>query len=232
MADPFDRVAVESLRVLTGRRIERRYCPEDELLPASQRVYGSSVARMIADLDSSPGGAPSDEEELAQQLQEMAREPSVVNLVNLIILEAIEARASDIHIEPFEKALKVKYRIDGLLHDMSPPPKQLQPAIASRIKIMAGMNIAERFVPQDGHIAFADPQGQDRPPRGDRAHDLRRKRGHAHPGPLHRPDRHGAAGPDPRPACNSSLACWSGRTASCWSPAPPAAARPPRCTPR
>ncbi len=160
MADPFDRTAVESLRVLTGRRIERHYCPEGELLEASRRVYGSSVARMIADLDVPAGAGEPDQEQLTHQLQELAREPSIVNLVNLVIHEAIEARASDIHIEPFENDLRVKYRVDGMLHEVSPPPKRLQPAIVSRIKIMAGMNIAERFVPQDGHISFEAPSGK------------------------------------------------------------------------
>ena len=70
------------------------------------------------------------------KLEELAREPSVVNLVNLIILEAVEALASDIHVEPFEKTLKVKYRIDGILHEVSPPPKRLQPAIVSRINVL------------------------------------------------------------------------------------------------
>ena len=160
MADPFDRAAAEAVRVLTGKRIERYYCPEAELVDAGRRLYGSTVARMIADLDTAPGGAEPDEQELTSQLQEMAREPSVVNLVNLVILEGIEARASDIHVEPFEKTLKIKVRIDGILHELSPPPKRLQPAIVSRVKIMAGMNIAERFVPQDGHIAFSAPKGR------------------------------------------------------------------------
>lgn len=160
MADPFDRQAVESLRVMTGFRIDRHYCPEKELVEASHRVYGSSVARMIADLNGHPASPEADEEELAHHLQELAREPSVVNLVDLIILEAIESRASDIHIEPFEKVLKVKHRIDGILHEMPAPAKRLQPAIVSRIKIMASMNIAERFVPQDGHIAFTCPRGK------------------------------------------------------------------------
>ena len=159
MADPFDRTAAESVRVLTGRRVERYYCPEEELLDAARRVYGSTVARMIADLKVDVDAADTDEAELTGQLQEMAREPSIVNLVNLILLEGLEARASDVHVEPFEKTIKVKYRIDGVLHEVSPPPKHLQPAIVSRVKIMAGMNIAERFVPQDGHIAFAGPHG-------------------------------------------------------------------------
>jgi len=74
--------------------------------------------------------------------------------------EAIEGRVSDIHIEPFEKAIKVKYRVDGILHETSPPPKRLQQAIVSRIKIMAGMNIAQRFLPQDGHITIDGPRGK------------------------------------------------------------------------
>src|SRR5205814_3188042 len=132
---------------------------ESDVMAALRRLYGSSVARMIADLDDSPDTDAS-AQDLTIQLQEMAREPSVVNLVNLIILEAIESRASDIHLEPYEKIFKVKYRIDGLLQEMPPPPKRLQPAITSRVKIMAGMNIAERFVPQDGHIAFQSPRGK------------------------------------------------------------------------
>jgi type II secretory ATPase GspE/PulE/Tfp pilus assembly ATPase PilB-like protein len=173
MADPFDRLAVETVRVLCGRRVERYYCPQRELAEATRRLYGSSVARMIADLNAGSGGIPKRDVsrlgsgssdtadiELTSQLQELAREPSVVNLVNLVILEAVDAHASDIHVEPFEKELRIKYRLDGLLHDAAPPPKSLQPAIVSRIKIMAGMNIAERFVPQDGHISFQSPRGK------------------------------------------------------------------------
>ncbi len=159
MADPFDKTCCDAVRAFSGRRIRRFYCSEGDLLVALRRFYGSSVARMIADLDD-PASATPTAQDLTVQLQEMAREPSVVNLVNLIILEAIEARASDIHLEPYEKELKLKYRIDGLLQEVSPPPKRLQPAITSRIKIMAGMNIAERFVPQDGHIAFQNPRGK------------------------------------------------------------------------
>jgi type II secretion system protein E len=159
MANPFDSSACDALRVLTGKSIRRLYCPEPEILSALRRLYGSSVARMIEEFDDS--GAPAaNSADITVQLQEMAREPTVVNLVNLIVVEAIEARASDIHLEPYEKVFKVKYRIDGLLQEVAPPPKRLQPAITSRVKIMAGMNIAERFVPQDGHIAFQSPRGK------------------------------------------------------------------------
>ncbi len=163
MADPFDRDAYETVRVLTGKRIKRDYCPKPQLTEAIRGAYGSSVSRMIADLDASAeSGTPPEvsEEALASQLQELAREPTIVNLVNLIIAEAIDARASDIHVEPFEKSINVKYRIDGVLHQREAPSKKLHPAIVSRIKIMSGMNIAERFVPQDGHINFAAPRGK------------------------------------------------------------------------
>ncbi|MHC4676157.1 MAG: ATPase, T2SS/T4P/T4SS family, partial [Planctomycetota bacterium] len=80
--------------------------------------------------------------------------------MNLVILEAIDARASDIHIEPFAHQVKIKYRIDGMLVEKTPSSKRLQAAIISRIKIMANMNIAERFVPQDGHIEFAGKNGR------------------------------------------------------------------------
>ena len=79
----------------------------------------------------------------------MANEPTVVNLVNLIVSTALRERASDIHFVPFENFLQLRYRIDGLLHEKPPPPRQLHAALVSRIKIMADMNIAERYLPQD-----------------------------------------------------------------------------------
>lgn len=161
MADPFDRQALDVARLLTRKVIDPVYAEEKDLVEAIGRAYGSNVARMIANLDEADVRASIDTSaDTAAHLIELAREPTIVNLVDLVIHEAIEARASDIHIEPFEKVLKIKYRIDGLLHEMSPPPKHLQSAITSRVKIMGGMNIAERFVPQDGHIDFNSPRGK------------------------------------------------------------------------
>jgi type II secretory ATPase GspE/PulE/Tfp pilus assembly ATPase PilB-like protein len=116
----------------------------DDLAPTEQRSDGDN-----GNGDYSPA-----------KLHELAREPSLVNLVNLVILEAIDARASDIHIEPFEREVKIKYRIDGILVEKTPSSKRLHAAIVSRIKIMANMNIAERFVPQDGHIEFIGKNGR------------------------------------------------------------------------
>jgi len=163
MTDPFQPQVIEDLRFVTGYAIRRYYADPKELEDAILKFYGSNMARMMDNL------APADqrtEEELTNgefspaKLQEMAREPSLVNLVNLIILEAIDARASDIHIEPFEHEVKIKYRIDGILQERTPSSKRLRAAITSRIKIMADMNIAERFVPQDGHIEFTGRKGR------------------------------------------------------------------------
>ncbi len=165
MADPFNHEAIADLRLLTGLSIRRCYCPTADLEKAILKYYGSNVARMLRNL--APGEkAETPEADLegeqlsAAKLHELAREPSLVNLVNLILLEAIESRASDIHIEPFEKDVRIKYRIDGILIEKSSSPKRLHAAIVSRVKIMGNMNIAERFVPQDGHIEFSAAKGK------------------------------------------------------------------------
>ncbi len=164
MTDPFQPQVVEDLRLVTGCSVHRYYAEPKDMENAILKFYGSNVARMMDDLV--PAEQKGETEELDNgdyspaKLNELAREPSLVNLVNLVILEAIEARASDIHIEPFEHQVKIKYRVDGMLVERTPSSKRLQAAIISRIKIMAGMNIAERFVPQDGHIEFAGKKGR------------------------------------------------------------------------
>jgi len=164
MTDPFQPQVIEDLRLVTGCSVHRYYADPREMENAILKFYGSNVARMMDDLV--PADQQKETEELENgdyspaKLNELAREPSLVNLVNLVILEAIESRASDIHIEPFEHQVKIKYRIDGMLVERTPSSKRLQAAIISRIKIMAGMNIAERFVPQDGHIEFSGKKGR------------------------------------------------------------------------
>jgi len=163
LTDPFQPQVIEDLRLVTGYPVRRYYADPLEMENAILKFYGSNVARMMdnlvpAEQHSEPEMDNGDYS--PAKLHELAREPSLVNLVNLVILEAIEARASDIHIEPFERAVKIKYRIDGMLVEKTPSSKRLQAAIISRIKIMAGMNIAERFVPQDGHIEFMGKNGK------------------------------------------------------------------------
>jgi len=151
MENPLDFETVDYIRMLSGRGVDRAVCTESDLEAAMRTFQGFTVERMIEDFAVREGELEQEADEIGH-LREMASEPTVVNLVNLIIVRAVRERASDIHVEPFERELKVKYRIDGVLHEMPSPPKHLHPAILSRIKIMADMNIAERYLPQDGHI--------------------------------------------------------------------------------
>lgn len=159
MVDPGDFGASDEVAVVTGRPVEPAPISEDVFAELMRTCYGTTAAAMAARLGGGGEGSADDlianlEAVETDDLHRMAEQPSLINLVNLIIVEAIRARASDIHVEPFEKELKVKYRIDGVLKEQSPPPKHLQPAITSRIKIIGAMNIAERYVPQDGHITL------------------------------------------------------------------------------
>ena len=114
----------------------------------------------------------------------MAQEASVIKLVNEIFMEAINERASDIHVEPYENELSIRYRIDGVLHEASVPPQisRFQAAIISRIKILSSLNIAEKRLPQDGRIKFQVGGAADRRPRQRDPHAVRRRHRHAHPG--------------------------------------------------
>jgi general secretion pathway protein E len=119
------------------------------------RYYGQeqqNINRIIEDMGEADFEFVSDGDEDIGHLKDLASEAPVIKLVNLLISSAVEGRASDIHIEPFEDELKVRYRIDGVLHDIESIPKKLQAAITSRVKIMSKMNIAERRLPQDGRI--------------------------------------------------------------------------------
>ena len=163
MTDPFQPQVVEELRLVSGQLVSRYYTEPAQMEKSILKFYGSNVARMLDNLvpiEQRTETVLDNGNYSPAKLHELAREPSLVNLVNLIILEAIDARASDVHIEPFSKEVKIKYRIDGVLMEKTPSSKQLQAAIISRIKIMAGMNIAERFVPQDGHIEFTGKKGK------------------------------------------------------------------------
>jgi general secretion pathway protein E len=154
MSNPLDYYVFDAIRVATGYKVRALAGRESKILETIERYYGSgatSMERIIEDMESLPEYRI-DEEESVDHLLDMASEGPVIRLVNLVISRAIEARASDIHFEPFEDQFRVRYRIDGVLHDVESPPKRLQAAIVSRIKIMAKLNIAERRLPQDGRI--------------------------------------------------------------------------------
>jgi len=157
MADPDNLQLIDDLRAVTGLEVEPARCDAGKLEEAVEKYYGPSVEKMFEHFEGEKKDGEHAVIEEVDNLEMLTKEPSLINLVNLVILRAVESRASDIHIEPFEKMLKIKYRIDGVLHEMPEPPKHLQPAIISRVKIMAEMNIAERYLPQDGHIEFNMP---------------------------------------------------------------------------
>ncbi len=149
-AEPGNLRVIDDIRLLTGLEVAEEEFPADEIAETISARYQVTVEKMFENLGSN--GAANGEGKTLHDIEVMANEPTVVNLVNLIVSTAIRERASDIHFVPFENSLQLRYRIDGLLQEKQPPPKQLHAAIVSRIKIMADMNIAERFLPQDGHI--------------------------------------------------------------------------------
>jgi len=145
---PEEAFIVDALVMLTGRKVEMRVAVTSEYDNAYERLYGSGKSTMDQIVDD----FSDDTEDDVEQLMDMASEAPIIRLVSLITQRAVEARASDIHIEPFENELKVRYRIDGVLEDVESPPAYSSAAVISRIKIMAKLNIAERRLPQDGRV--------------------------------------------------------------------------------
>jgi len=148
-ADPLNVSALDDLRLLVNCEIRPVLAPASEIAEAIQQSY---MERMFRDMDEVQVDELATDGLEVSDLQKMASETLVIKLVNLMLHQAIQDRASDIHVEPFESHTRIRYRIDGVLHEASAPPKRLHPAIVSRIKILADLNIAERRLPQDGRI--------------------------------------------------------------------------------
>jgi general secretion pathway protein E len=153
MADPFDDFVRAAVEMAIGRHVVSAVAVPVELDAAFNRLYAdrddsaaSDESASAADFDNEPV------EEDAERLKDLASEAPVIRLVNQLIARAVETQASDVHLEPFPDGLRVRYRYDGVLHEVEPPPARLQAAIISRIKIMARLDIAERRLPQDGRI--------------------------------------------------------------------------------
>jgi general secretion pathway protein E len=146
MADPLDFETVAAVRAFSGLQVRTVLAPEQEVLDAIEKHYGEAERHTFAEGDDEQANAD------LEHLRDMASEAPVIRLVNAMIAEAVERRASDIHIEPFEKEFRVRYRVDGVLFNQEAPPRELKAAIISRLKLMAKLNIAERRLPQDGRI--------------------------------------------------------------------------------
>ncbi|MFC7302224.1 type II secretion system ATPase GspE [Cognatiluteimonas weifangensis] len=150
LADPQDGYALDAVRLASGREVRAGVALRSEIDDLIERWYGQGRSAMGAIVETAEG--ESGDLDDVEHLRDLASEAPVIRLVNLIIQRAVELRASDIHIEPFENRLKVRYRIDGVLEEGESPPQNLTAAVISRVKIMAKLNIAERRLPQDGRI--------------------------------------------------------------------------------
>jgi type IV pilus assembly protein PilB len=164
MADPSNIFAIDDIKFMTGYNVEVVVASEASIKSAIDKYYDQS-----ASFDDVMGGMDDIDLEVVDEneqvdlsaLEKATEDAPVVKLVNLILTDAIKKRASDIHIEPYEKSFRVRYRIDGVLQEVMKPPMKLKNAITSRIKIMSEMDISERRLPQDGRIKIKLPGGQD-----------------------------------------------------------------------
>ena len=161
MGDPLDVVSIDHLRALTGCRIQMWLARSTDVREAIDAFYQQirtreRVGEIFENIDLAPGKEADEDVDVAA-LRQQAEDAPVVRLVNLMIAEAIDDRASDIHVEPLRDQLIVRFRIDGLLHEVMKPPKNMQMAIVSRVKVLADMDIATRLLPQDGRLSVHLP---------------------------------------------------------------------------
>jgi len=155
--DPFQFDVVENIRVLTGKDVQLVLGKKLDIMKLSDMLAGEdgeSADQVIEDMMGGEGGIEilGEINETGEDMLDLANEAPIIKLVNLMITEALKSRASDVHVEPSEEGIAVRYRIDGVLYNVLSPPKKYQQAIVSRIKIMSNLNIAENRLPQDGRI--------------------------------------------------------------------------------
>ncbi len=155
LSDPLDKYTLDSLRIFSGKSLELFLSSEKDIMEAIEQYFGgnvqmSTIMEGMREEETESEGVELHED--VHHLRDMAFEAPIVKMVNMLITRAVESRASDIHIEPFENNVKVRYRIDGALSELEPLPKRIQAATISRVKIMSRLNIAERRLPQDGRI--------------------------------------------------------------------------------
>ena len=165
MADPSNILAMDDIKFLTGLNVEAVVATEESIQAAIEKYYNTQdvdLDDVLSDFEDEDLELIQEEEDVnVRELEKATEEAPVVKLVNLILSDAIKKGASDIHLEPYEKSFRVRFRIDGVLHKVMDPPKKLQNAIISRIKIMAELDIAERRLPQDGRIKLKTPRGKE-----------------------------------------------------------------------
>jgi len=158
ISDPLNITIVDDLRLLLERSITPVVASEEEILDSIELYYGmgdETIEKMVEEFEKEEIGqveVQSSREVDLSDLERIANEPPVIKLVNLLLLQAIKDRASDLHIEPFGSMLRIRYRVDGVLREIPSPPKSLQLGLCSRLKVMSNLNISETRLPQDGRI--------------------------------------------------------------------------------
>ncbi len=163
MADPSNIFAIDDIKFLTGLNVEVVVAVESEIKKTIDKYYDQSATLqdVMSDFEEDVEVINTEDAFDVNELEKESEDAPVVKLVNLILTDAIKKTASDIHIEPYEKSFRVRYRIDGVLYEIMKPPMKLRNAITSRVKIMASLDIAERRLPQDGRIKIKLPGGKD-----------------------------------------------------------------------
>jgi type IV pilus assembly protein PilB len=164
MSDPSNIFAIDDIKFMTGYNVEVVVASEAAIRTCIDKYYdqSASLADVMSDLEMEDMEVVTDDEEVdISSLERATEDAPVVKLVNLILTDAIKKKASDIHIEPYERVFRVRYRIDGVLYEVMKPPMKLKNAITSRVKIMAELDIAERRLPQDGRIKIKLGGGKD-----------------------------------------------------------------------
>jgi len=163
-SDPSNIFALDDIKFLTGYNIQAVVSAEDAIRRAIDKYYdqSTSLEDVMGDFDDSDIDLIQDEDDLdINELAKASEDAPVVKLVNLVLTDAVKKQASDIHIEPYEKSFRVRYRIDGVLYEVMKPPIKLKNAILSRVKIMSELDIAERRLPQDGRIKLKMGRGRE-----------------------------------------------------------------------
>lgn len=161
LADPLNPAVVDELNYLTGKEVQVVVADPAQIEKAINKFYGQE-SESVGDILKELGADADIAKEIAEastgdgmaDLENLANETPIIKFVNLVLYQAVQDRASDIHFEPFEDEFKIRYRVDGALYEMTPPPKHLALPVTSRIKVMANLDIAERRLPQDGRIAI------------------------------------------------------------------------------
>src|SRR6185503_3528394 len=161
LANPLNPSAVDEISYIVGKEVQVVVADPaaiDKILNKhfgeDSESVGDILAQLGADTDIAREAGEAAASENAAEMVDLANEVPIVRFVNLVIFQAIQDRASDIHFEPFEDEFKIRYRVDGALYEMAPPPKHLALPVISRLKVMANLNISERRLPQDGRINF------------------------------------------------------------------------------